>query len=130
MSQLTKEIFEEGETVSAGQLNQINTDLSNDNVNDDNTAPGWITKRHIDPAIAINSLYDYSNDTTTTTSYNNTAYQVISQGGNNCEITNNFTLNANETLRLQACGMISTNIMGTYGDGPQNYFAFRILING
>lgn len=129
MSQLIKEIFIEGETVDINQLNKINSDLQADSIDDENTAPDWITLKHLDTSNEINSLYEYSNDTEITTTYFNGSYQTISEGGTDCEITDALVVSANDVIRIQACGMISTLSLSTYDDGPHNYFAFRILIN-
>jgi hypothetical protein len=85
-----------------------------------------------------NKLYSYQNATTTATSYNNTVYTTISQGGNDAKITLNITPDVGEVLRFQASGLTGHHIITTDYDyaglpggnkGKPNYYAFRLLLS-
>ena len=130
MSIILKKKFKEGEVVDVADINQVHADLNTDNVDDENTSPGWVTYKHIDPATQINTFHSYENETQALTPYSNTIYQTLNDGVSGaCEITTPISLQTDETLRLSAEGVIGT-VFTDRDEGEKNYFAFRILING
>lgn len=132
-----KQHFNEGDIPTAAQLNAGYDSLQTQSaqINDNNTASGWITARHIyNAAPAANVLKSYMNPTTTLTAYNSTTYTTISQGGNPCEITLGYQPNQWEITRFSASGLVGTLICNTTYDyvganvGKPNYYAFRMLL--
>lgn len=140
----TQTIFDGGDVPTAAQLNAPYDDaqtVSND-IDTDNTASGWLTWRHLDTALTnvpvANKILSYQNATTTVTSYNNTSYTTITQGGNPAQITLNITPNVGEVLRWEASGIGAQHELTTDYDyaglpagnkGKPNYYAFRLLLN-
>lgn len=132
-----KQHFNEGDIPTAAQLNSGYDSLATQSaaINDNNTASGWITKRHISSAApAANVLKFYMNPTTTLTAYNSTTYTTISQGGNPCEIVLNYQPNQWEINRFSMSGLVGTLICNIAYDyvganvGKPNYYAFRMLL--
>lgn len=132
-----KQHFNEGDIPTAAQLNAGYDSLQTQSaqINDNNTASGWITARHIyNAAPAANVLKSYMNPTTTLTAYNSTTYTTISQGGNPCEATLGYQPNQWEITRFSASGLVGTLICNTTYDyvganvGKPNYYAFRMLL--
>lgn len=132
-----KQHFNEGDIPTAAQLNAGYDSLQTQSaqINDNNTASGWITARHIyNAAPAANVLKSYLNPTTTLTAYNSTTYTTISQGGNPCEVTLGYQPNQWEITRFSASGLVGTLICNTTYDyvganvGKPNYYAFRMLL--
>lgn len=132
-----KQHFNEGDIPTAAQLNAGYDSLQTQSaqINDNNTASGWITARHIyNAAPAANVLKSYMNPTTTLTAYNSTTYTTISQGGNPCEVTLGYQPNQWEITRFSASGLVGTLICNTTYDyvganvGKPNYYAFRMLL--
>lgn len=132
-----KQHFNEGDIPTAAQLNAGYDSLQTQSaqINDNNTASGWITARHIyNAAPAANVIKSYINPTTTLTAYNSTTYTTISQGGNPCEVTLGYQPNQWEINRFSASGLVGTLICNTTYDyaganvGKPNYYAFRMLL--
>ena len=102
----------------------------------------WLTWRHLETALTgvtvANKLYSYQNATTTSTSYNNTVYATVTQGGNPAQIGMAFTPDVGEILRFSAGGIVGQNDVAIDYDyaglpggnkGKPNYYAFRLLLN-
>ena len=139
-----KTTFEPGDVPTAAQLNAPYDTLASvsDDIDGTNTATGWITWRHTEAgdtgSPVANQLFQYYNDTTTETLYNNTTYTTITQGGNPAQINLSITPEIGECIRFSASGMTGNHTVTTDYDyaglpggnkGKPNFYAFRLLLN-
>ena len=134
-------IYDGGDVPTAAGLNAPYDDAEtvSADIDGDNSASGWITLKHCNPVAPVaNVMYDYENATTTQTSYNNTSYTTITQGGNPAQITLNVTPEVGEIIRFAASGIVGDNDVNKDYDyaglpggnkGKPNYYAFRLLLN-
>lgn len=136
--------FAPGDVPTAAELNAPYDSLQSvgDDIDGTNTATGWITWRHTEAGLTgnaiANRLYQYNNDTTNETLYNNTSYVTISEGGNPAQLSLGFTSESGECVRFHASGMVGESTVTTDYDyaglpggnkGKPNYYAFRLLLN-
>lgn len=136
MSTISKTQYVEGQTPTAAQLNAPYDALASSTINDDNTASGWITRKHMVSSPNINSIAFYENPTTSQTTYNNTSYTTITQGGNPAEITMSVFPEQYEVMRFHACGLTGKHTVSTDYDGSlgspnvakPGYYAFSLLL--
>jgi len=95
--------FQPGDIPTATQLNAPYNELATDSaaIDGSNAASGWATHRHLQNPIA-NSAKEYENSNFVETTYNNTTYQTISQGGQPAEIILNYTPDLYDCIRFEA----------------------------
>lgn len=125
MAEIIKEVFKEGNTISFTQMNDVHNDLSTSNVESVNLSSGWVSYEHIDATSPITSIYSYSNPTKTDVTYTNTTYAVVSQGGNDCEITDIINMEQGEILRVSGNALVAEV---SPNDAQNHYYAFRLVI--
>jgi hypothetical protein len=131
--------FQDDDVPTATQLNQPFNDLAtaSANIAADNSAPNWITRKHMFDGVVTpcNQLYSQIDNAGTHFTTTSTSYVTINNSALT-EVTLNYSPNQNEILRVNASGLVTEidvnvnydNALAAGSKGKPNYYAFQILL--
>lgn len=136
MAIVEKKYFEDGEVVTSGDLNAnyVTTSLGTLSMNEDNMAPGWITRTHMAGTDEVNDLFVKARQSLVT--YTTSAWQLLTTTTADTALLDlNYSPVVGEVLRVQGGGLVGTfpdlddtwDVAGS-ANGQWNYYGFRILL--